>query len=190
MILPACVFQYSLDWHLPSAHYLRLQYSATASVTDAHFCGGTVAGKFCTNIHSTEACHLQALEAAPLLATTCLQTRLKPRAMLDATCCALLDLSSFFTLNVYTNFPGTTRRARRSACERAIPEGPQWAISKAGWGHAPQRKCPEGQHNQKKRCSFGLLLWLACVLLVMLPTTEMFYRCLCVELTCRSERAD
>ena len=119
MILPACGFQYSLDWHLPSAHYPRLHYFATASVTDAHFCGGTVARKFCTNIHSTEACHLQALEAAPLLATTCLQTRLKPRAMIDATCCALLDLSSFFTLSVYTNFPGTTRRARRSAISRA-----------------------------------------------------------------------
>jgi len=83
-------------------------------------CGCTISRrpKFCTT-HTHEACQLQALEAAPLLATTCLQTRLKPSAMLDAACCARLDLSNLFTLNVYAVFPGTTRRARRSAISRA-----------------------------------------------------------------------
>ena len=44
-------------------------------------CGCTISRrpKFCTT-HTHEACQLQALEAAPLLATTCLQTRLKPSA--------------------------------------------------------------------------------------------------------------
>ena len=38
---------------------------------------------------------------------------------------------------------------RTPSCERAIPEGPQRAISKAVGGYALQRKCPAGQPKKR-----------------------------------------
>ena len=101
--------------------------------------------------------------------------------------------SIVFRQGCHHQSPGTTHgETQASVLPGASGPSPKGrnGRSQRGGGATPRKgNAPRG-NKKKKRCSFGLLFWLACVLLVMLPTTEMFYRCLCVELTCRSERAD